>query len=289
MHNAIETMLQKYNCQTSDDYKNALKEIVQETALSGLYRAGFFQQAAFYGGTALRIFYGLDRFSEDLDFSLLKPDKNFDLSKYEKSVRNELGAFGFEMTIETKKKIKTSAVQSAFIKGSTQIHLLKIKSKSPSVKGVHKDEQLKIKFEIDTDPPAGADFEIKYHLNPTPFSVQLFAPSSLFAGKVHAVLYRSWQTRVKGRDFYDYIWFLKKGIPLKIRHLEQRAIQSGNWERQKEMDKKKLKEQLFERFNTVDFEQAKKDIMPFIKDHDTVNLWSAHFFITITNDLLSVE
>ncbi len=75
-------MLKTYDINNIYDRKNAMKEIMQEIVLCGLSRAGFFKKAAFYGGTALRIFYGLDRFSEDLDFSLETADPAFDLSAY---------------------------------------------------------------------------------------------------------------------------------------------------------------------------------------------------------------
>lgn len=289
MHSAIESMLEKYNCRDLDDYKNALKEIIQETALLGLYRGGFFKYAAFYGETALRIFYNLDRFSEDLDFSLLTPEPNFDLSVYEKFIRDELGSFGFTMSVETKQKSNKSNIQSAFIKGGTQIHLLKIDSITPPVQGIHKDEKLKIKIEVDIDPPAGAEFEVKYHLNPLPFSVQLFKPSSLFAGKVHAILFRSWNSRVKGRDFYDYVWFLKKNIPINIDHLERRARQSGNWLNDHPLDFSTLKKLLFTKFEKMDFIQAQNDVIPFISDPVSVDLWSAYFFKKITDDFLITE
>ena len=161
MLSVIQGMIESYQCRTIDDYRNALNEIVQEIALLGLYRGGFFNTAAFYGGTALRIFYGLDRFSEDLDFSLLEPDPDFELSSYIRVLRDELGAYGLDMTVEEKIKTNETPVKSAFIKGGTQIHLLKISALSPPVSGVHPDEQIKVKLEVDTDPPAGAGYEIK--------------------------------------------------------------------------------------------------------------------------------
>src|SRR5258708_11206041 len=104
MHYAIEQMLKKYNCCSQLDYLNSLKEIFQEIALLGLWRAKFYEKAAFYGGTALRILYGLDRFSEDLDFTLLKNTKNFDLSPYNQAIADELSSFGFKVSVETKIK-----------------------------------------------------------------------------------------------------------------------------------------------------------------------------------------
>ena len=197
MNSAIDNMLSKYTCSTAEDYRLALKEIVQELALLGLFRAGFYSKAAFYGGAALRMFYGLDRFSEDLDFSLIEPDSSFDLSTLTKAIQDELGAFGLEMTVTEKIKRNDSPVKSAFIKGGTQIHILKIASVEPPVTGIHPDEKIRIIMEVDTEPPGGAEYEMKYQLQPIPYSVRLYRDSSLFSGKIHALLCRAWQTRVK--------------------------------------------------------------------------------------------
>jgi len=228
MNSAIGSMLEKYQPVSADDYRNALKEVIQAVALLGLSRAGFFQNAAFYGGTALRIFYGLDRFSEDLDFSLLEPEVGYDLSGYIAAVRDELGAYGLNMTVEEKTKSTSTAIKSAFIKGGTRIHLLRINAAQPVVSGITADELVRIKFEVDTEPPSGADYEVKYGLSPTPYYVRLFTPSSLFAGKLHAILCRSWKNRVKGRDFYDYVWYLARGTAVNIEHLRHRMFQAGN-------------------------------------------------------------
>jgi predicted nucleotidyltransferase component of viral defense system len=289
MHSAIEDMLKSYDCRTADHCRHALNEIVQEIALLGLYRGGFFAKAAFYGGTALRIFYGLDRFSEDLDFSLLKSDPSFDLSSFTQVVQDELGAYGLEMTVQEKIKRNDSPVKSAFIKGGTQIHLLKIASVQPPVAGINPREQLRVKLEVDTQPPGGAAFEMKYQLRPVPYSVRLYSPSSLFAGKVHALLCRSWKTRVKGRDFYDYVWFLSQSIPVNMTHLTERMKQTGHLSTDATLSKKDLKDRLRKRFASVDFDQVKKDVLPFIKNPDAVDLWSADFFSAITDDKLKIE
>ncbi len=286
MHSAIQGMIDSYDCRTIDDYRNALKEITQEIALLGLYRGGFFNIAAFYGGTSLRIFYGLDRFSEDLDFSLLDPDPRFDLSAYTRVVQDELGAYGLDMTVTEKIKHNDSAIKSAFIKGGTQIHLLKISSISPPVTGVHPEEQIQIKLEVDTDPPPGAQYEIKYQLLPVPYHVRMFTLPSLFAGKVHALLCRGWQSRVKGRDFYDYIWYLSKGVPLDIQHLAFRMRQTGHLKSNEELTGDDLRTRLLERFNSIDFNQAREDVLPFIGNQDSINLWSGEFFISVTMDKL---
>lgn len=273
MNSAINSMLEKYACKTIEEHRNALKEIVQEISLLGLYRCGFFNRAAFYGGTALRIFYGLDRFSEDLDFSLIEADPNFRLKDFLKPLEDELGSFGFEMQVEEKRK------------GDTQLHLIKIAAIRPPVSGLNPDEKLRVKIEIDTDPPGKANFEIKYQLLPVPFSVRLFDASSLFAGKIHALLCRSWQNRVKGRDFYDYAWYLSRSIPLNIQHLQARLEQTGHLQRKK-LEPKLLIEMLDERFGTIDFTKAKEDVKAFVSNQESLELWSADFFRQITRQYL---
>ncbi len=281
-------MLDRYKCRTADEYRNALKEIIQEIALCGLSRGGFFKNAAFYGGTALRMFHNLDRFSEDLDFSLIVPDHVFDIGTYLPYVRDELGSYGFEMEVEKKQKTSNTQVQSAFIKGGTLIHLIKIASIKPPVSGVSPGEQLRIKFEIDTDPPPGAEFEVKYQLVPVSYSVRLFDLPSLFAGKLHALLCRNWKSRVKGRDYYDYLWYLSRSVPVNIFHLEQRMIQSGHITSAGELDAESLIHLLDVRFSTIDFRQVISDVEPFVKDSRSLELWDHDFFISVTRDRLRV-
>lgn len=286
---AIQTMLDRYQCRNDDERRDALKEIVQEIALIGLGRGRFFSRAAFYGGTALRIFHGLDRFSEDLDFSLEAPDTAFGLGVYLPFVRDELAAWGFEMKVEPSVKSHESAVQSALIKGGTLIHLVKIASIQPPVPGVPSNEMLKIKLEIDTDPPPGAGYEIKYGLSPTPYAARLYDSPSLFAGKIHALLCRSWKERVKGRDFYDYVWFLGQGIPVNLRHLEARLRQTGTWTAPEALSPEALLRMLDERFSRIDFAQAKADAAPFLKGTRSLDLWSSDFFISISRERLKVD
>ncbi len=284
MHSAVESMLEKYNCKSNFDYIHALKEIIQEITLLGLYRSGFYSKAAFYGETALRIFHGLERFSEDLDFTLTKKNENFDFSSFLKFVKAELESFGFELDIETKTKLKNTNIKSAFIKGGTLIHLLKINSVTPPVSGVHPDEKIKVKFEIDIDPPEGATTEMKYHLIPIPFTVQLYTLPSLFSGKLHAVLCRNWQNRIKGRDLYDLVWYISRGTKVNLDHLHHRMIQSGHLQIDDKFNSTTLVDKLMERICSIDFNQAKLDVLPFIKNPDSVELWSKDFFISIIKD-----
>lgn len=284
MASVIESMLAKYDCKNTADYRNALKEIAQEVALCGLSRGGFFNKAAFYGGTALRIFYGLDRFSEDMDFSLSKEDEVFDLSQYFSILEEELYSVGLEMSVEGKPQKQETPVQSAFLKGNTLKHLLKIVPAKNTPLQVPSNEILKIKFEVDTMPPKLANYEIKYRLLPSPFAVKLYDKPSLFAGKLHALLCRSWKNRVKGRDFYDFIWYVSHKTSVNLPHLQKRMEQTGHWNSDKTLTIAKLKNLLKERFHSVNIEDAKRDVQSFIANRSILDLWSTDFFCAITDE-----
>lgn len=286
MNTVIEQMLKRYNPQTLYDKKNAIKEIMQEIVLCGLSRADFFKKAAFYGGTALRIFYGLDRFSEDLDFSLMAEDRDFDLKEYFPVLEKEIQAFGLRVSIAEKEKTIDSNIRSAFLKGSTKEHLLMFYAETDLVEGVAANEVIKIKFEVDINPPKAATFERKYRLLPAPFEVNLYDEASLFAGKLHAVICRAWKTRVKGRDLYDYIFYLTRGTKFNLEHLRWRLIQSEFLRAEERLTLADVKRVLFERFDTIDFNQAKEDVKPFIKDASSLDIWSAEFFKQITENLM---
>lgn len=288
MNAALQSMIDRYQPDTPQEWENALREIVQELALLGLWRSKFFEHAAFYGGTALRIFYGLPRFSEDMDFSLLKPDADFDLAPYLEAVRAELSALGFTFEVDRKPKQITTAVDSAFIKGSTRINLLEIGAPAGLSSRFPPTQRLKIKLEVDTDPPAGAHDEVRTLLIPIPFQVRLYKLPSLFAGKLHATLCRNWKTRVKGRDFFDFIWYLGKRVPCHLAHLQKRMEQTGHWNPDTTLDETALKERLTQRFNEVDFEQARDDVRPFVSDADALALWSREFFLGLVEQVKGV-
>lgn len=287
MQTILEQMLANYKTETIIDKKNALKEVVQEATLCGLSRAGFFKNAAFYGGTALRIFYGLDRFSEDLDFSLLKTDTEFKLNQYFAGVERELAALGLHFAIEEKPKAVDSAIKSAFLKGNTKELILKIYGGQNI--NINPDEVIKIKFEIDTNPPIGACFENKYKTLPSPYMVKLYDMPSLFAGKIHAVICRAWKNRVKGRDLYDYVFYISKQAKVNLHHLQARLEDSGVWREGEILTLEKLQELLYNRFEQIDYNQAKKDVMPFITDVHKLECWSKEFFIDISQNLQTAE
>ena len=286
MMSSIQSMMERYQPQNAEAYRNALKEIVQEIALYGMSKSGFFQEGAFYGGTALRIFYGLHRFSEDMDFSLVHPNPSFALSDYLPAVEEELSAVGLKMRVEQKNKTKVTDIQSAFIKGDTLIQIISIQQTDEVlIPGIHKQEQLKIKLEVDTNPPPGAGFELRYALRPVPYVVRLYDKPSLFAGKIHAVLCRNWARRIKGRDLYDYVWYLSQDTPVNLFHLQKRLEQSDRWDSSKQLALQDTKDMLKERFSQLDFEAAKKDVIPFLSDASELDLWNAGFFQAITENL----
>lgn len=287
MNDAVKAMLQQYACKSTQDYINALKEIIQELALLGLWRAKFFEHAAFYGGTALRILHGLDRFSEDLDFSLLKANPEFSLKKYNQAIKDELQAVGFVVAVESKLKVQASQIQSAFIKAGTYQQLIQIQTPADLLKTLHQQKIIRIKMEVDTDPPQDFSTEAKYRLLPIPFSVLTFSLPDLFAGKLHAVLCRQWQSRVKGRDWYDLVWYLSRKTPVHLAHLQARLQQSGHWQTDKKLTLGEVKKRLHQRIDKLDVDAAKKDISLFIRDQSAIKVWSAEFFKAIINDLTS--
>lgn len=278
MNAALQGLLDRYRPQTVADHENALREIAQELALLGLWRAKFFEHAAFYGGTALRIFHRLPRMSEDLDFSLLRSDPAFDLAPYLEAVGSELAAFGFTFRVEGKDKRVNTAIESAFIKGGTRINLAYIGLPEDLQQRIPAQQQVRIKIEIDTDPPPLAEYEVLTLLAPIPFQVRLFTLPCLFAGKLHAILCRSWKERVKGRDFYDFIWYLGRQIPCHLHHLQARMTQTGHWGQGDDLTGAQLRQLLRQRFGQVDFERARSDVRPFIRDHAELELWDTDFF-----------
>lgn len=287
MNLATKQMLDKYNCQSHDDYINALKEVIQEIALLGLWRAKFHEKAAFYGGSALRILYELDRFSEDLDFTLLQQDDTFQLTDYMSAMEKELNSFGFEVNVEKKSKNIHSHIESAFIKANSKIQLLKIETPLSIANKLHGMHTIKIKMEVDINPPGKFSTESKTLLQPIPFSVNTLVLPDLFAGKVHAILCRPWVTRVKGRDWYDFVWYISQGHAVNLTHLQERLVQSGAYDANNQLTHEQLHAMLLAKIQTTDFVNAKADIAPFIKDQHVLALWSSSFFQDILGRLKS--
>lgn len=286
MNKEIKRMLERFELSSSHECTLALRELIQEITLVGLWRAKFFDKAAFYGGTALRIFYGLDRYSEDLDFSLLEPSKEFSLERYNKSVAEELMSYGFNVSVEKKEKTANTKIESAFIKTNTHQELIRIGVPEFSYKGLHPRASLKIKLEVDTDPPKGFGTEAKTLLQPLPVNVRIYKPSDLFAGKMHALLCRMWKNRIKGRDWYDFSWYIRQKIPMNLSHLEERMLQSGCLQKGKNLTPKIFTELLNEKILSLDIETALHDVRPFIKDQAQIASWSTEYFLDLASKII---
>ncbi len=276
INQVIINWLKQYSCKSQDDYRNALQEIIQELALEGLARAKFFEKAAFYGGTCLRILHRLDRFSEDLDFSLLVPDPHFKLEPYLKSIEMHIQSYGFDISISKKEKTMTSAVLSAFLKGNTMENFIRIGLSDRERQSVHLDENIKIKLEIDTDPPPGFDIEINEMHVPGLYYVKSYSLPDLFAGKMSAILARTWKGRTKGRDWYDLIWFVAKKIPLHLSHLESRLKQIGFIDGS--LTQEVFSNLYMERLEKLDIGQAKADTVHFLRNPEVLDIWSKAYF-----------
>jgi hypothetical protein len=279
----IKAWLAEYNPKNKDEAQAALREIMQEDALAGLYRGGFFEKAAFYGGTALRIFHGLDRFSEDLDFSLLKPDPDFSLDKYLDAIQTEFQALGMQVSIKEKKKAKDTHVDSAFLKSETIWRELVLEGIIPQ-SGLSQQASIKIKIEVDTAPPIGFETEEKLLLRPFSFYVKCFTLPNLFAGKMHALLFRKWKENVKGRDWYYFEWYVKKGVAMNLKHFIERAQESGDLENEKLMEQQ-FRKLLTDRINLVNIEKVKADAVRFIPDSSRLDIWSKKYFADLAEHL----
>lgn len=267
MDSVFEQMVSKYSVETEADTLNAYHEVMQEITLSALHRAGFFNKAAFYGGTCLRIFHKLPRFSEDMDFSLLEPETNFSLEPYFDSIIKEFKALGREVNINRKDKKNFTQIESAFLKDTTEVYNV----------GFQTEKTVKIKIEVDTTPPLEFDTEQKLLLMPYSFMTRCFTLPNLYAGKMHAMVFRNWKHRVKGRDWYDFEWYVRHGIPLNFNHLKVRSLQNG-YVSKEEFTKDVFLNLLKDRIGNTKIELVIQDVRPFIKNLDPLNIWSTDYF-----------
>jgi len=274
----LKDLLLHYPHVTLEEKENALKEVVQEIALLGLSRTDFFSKAAFYGGTCLRLFYGLPRFSEDLDFALKEPIPTFSLHSYFNEIERTFVSFGFRVEVESKESIDEGNIRSALIKGGTLAHLVSVFPDSPEVKKIISNQVTKVKFEVDVNPALGATYEEKLEAFPSLHYVTAFDGPSLFAGKAHALICRAWKNRVKGRDLYDYLFYIEKDIPLNLSYLKSKLVQSGRIQATDPFGKEEVVSLLKERFSSIDFAEASKDALPFLFEKQEVSNWSEKLF-----------
>ena len=275
MKNEIyDNMLSAYGVTTEQDRRNAIFEANQQVILAGLYNGGFFDVAAFYGGTCLRIFHGLQRFSEDMDFSLLTPNDKFDFTKYFQPIIDEFAIVGREVEIKKKDKKSFGKVESAFLKDNTDVYDVSFQT----------DKSIKIKIEVDTQPPLNFGTEQKLLLQPHSFMTRCFTLPDLFAGKMHALVYRGWKNRVKGRDWYDFEWYVRHNVPLDFAHFAERVRQFNNEEIRQEVFMAKLKDRLA----SADINQVKNDALPFVRNPNELDIWSNDYFVQLA-DMVKFE
>ena len=270
MKNEIfDNMLSRYELATEQQKRNAIFEVNQQIILAGLYAGGFFESAAFYGGTCLRIFHGLQRFSEDMDFSLLAPDENFDFSKYFQPIVDAFALVGREVEITKKDKKSFGKVESAFLKDNTDVYDVTFQT----------EKSIKIKIEVDTCPPLNFTTEQKLLLQPHSFMTRCFILPDLFAGKMHALVYRAWKNRVKGRDWYDFEWYVRNGVALDFAHLAERCKQFNG----EDITPESFKAKLIERLSTADIKQVKEDVLPFVRNPKELDIWSNDYFVQLAS------
>ena len=275
MKNEIyDNMLSAYGATTEQERRNAIFEVNQQVILAGLYNGGFFDVAAFYGGTCLRIFHGLQRFSEDMDFSLLASDDKFDFTKYFQPIIDEFAIVGREVEIKKKDKKSFGKVESAFLKDNTDVYDVSFQT----------DKSIKIKIEVDTQPPLNFRTEQKLLLQPYSFMTRCFTLPDLFAGKIHALVYRGWKNRVKGRDWYDFEWYVRHNVPLDFAHLAERVRQFNN----EEIEREAFMAQLKDRLASTNINQVKSDVLPFVRNPKELDIWSNNYFVQLA-DMMKFE
>lgn len=267
MKDIYDEMLAAYDLHTEQQRRNAAFEVNQQIILSGLYNGGFFDVAAFYDSTCLRVFHGLQRFSEDLDFSLLSCDEEFDFTRYFQPVVDEFAAAGRQVEINKKKKKGFSNVESAFLKDNTKVYDVTFQT----------EKSIKIKMEVDTQPPLSFRTEQKLLLQPKSFMTRCLVLPDLFAGKVHALIYRAWKNRIKGRDWYDFEWYIRHNVPLDFHHFSQRTLQFND----ERPSKDELISKLKERFSTANIGQVKSDVLSFVKNPRELDIWTNDYFVQL--------
>lgn len=255
---------------------NAEQEVCQKIALAGLKRGGFFDHAAFYGGTCLRMFHSLPRFSEDMDFSLTEKRDDVHLENYFDAIREEFKLAGFKVEITKKEKAAFNRVESAFLKENTEVYDIKFQTR----------KMVKVKIELDTDPPLSFNTEQKLMLQPSSFMVRCFTLPDLYAGKMHALVYRNWQRRVKGRDWFDFEWYIRHNIPLDFKHLQARIKEFSG----EDVDRGLFLEQLRDKLATADINNVKQDVLPYIslQQRPELDIWSNDYFLQLA-DMIRFE
>jgi len=265
----FDEMVAAYNPQNAEQRLNAQHQAMQQIVLAGLQKGGFFEHAAFYGGTCLRIFHNLPRFSEDMDFSLTEKNPSIHLENYFQAIQDVFSFTGKEVVITKKEKLNFGRVESAFLKEDTSAYDIAFRT----------EKTIKVKIELDTDPPLLFDTEQKLLMKPYSLMVRCFTLPDLFAGKMHALVYRNWKSRVKGRDWYDFEWYIRFNVPLNFKHLQERIREFSG----KEVSKEEFMQLLRERLSTADINQVKQDVLPFVDRPSDLNIWSNDYFLQLAD------
>ncbi len=271
----IQDRLDSYNCKSNIEEEHAIREITQEVVLAALGRTEFFKHALFQGGTCLRIFYGLNRFSEDMNFILKEAKRDFELQLHLQAVRDELEAYGYDVEIADRSKAGV-AVQKAFLKDDSLGKVLQLKYVDRSGPA----RKIRVTLEVDTNPPSDSGMEIKYVDFPFVSSVAVQDRPSLFAGKLHALLCRDY---VKGRDWYDFLWYTSQSVGINYAFLASALMQQGPWQQQAiQVDWQWCLAHIEERINSVDWTQAREDVQRFVRaaEYPSLELWSRELFLS---------
>ena len=277
----IQQRLDEYQASNAIEEEQAIKEIIQELALFALWRAGFFEVAAFQGGTSLRILHGLPRFSEDLDFILKEPDLEFNWSHYLEKLLGNLEEFGLKSEVKDKSRMD-QAVRKAVLKDnsvSNQLNLSFYRGRG--------DQKQTIKLEIDVNPPSGSGFEYTYKDFPVDYEVCHQDLSSNFALKIHALLCRPY---IKGRDWYDFNWYVKKGIKPNLPLLQAALIQDGPWKGEGlKIDEEWVRKELLKKISLINWNEPTSDVERFLTlvEKDSLRLWNERFFVQRVSQLFS--
>lgn len=265
----FEQLVANYNPQNETELINAQRETMQKVALAGLERGGFFEHAAFYGGTCLRLMHGLRRYSEDMDFSLVEKNDTVHIENYFQPIVDEFSSVGLQVDIQKKDKKIFGRVESAFLKEDTEAYEIKFQTR----------KMMKVKIELDTNPPLLFKTERRLLSQPYAFSVRCFTLPDLYAGKMHALVYRAWQRRIKGRDWYDFEWYINHNVPLDYAHLQERIREfSGNTITQEE-----FLLQLRQRLAHVDMNMVKADVLGYVESPRELDFWSNEYFLMLAD------
>ena len=271
MNELYEKMLSAYDQSTDTARRNAVYEVSQQIVLAGLADGGFFDKAAFYGGTCLRIFHGLNRFSEDMDFTLLKEDNSFYFEHYFQPIIDQFALVGRKVEINKKEKKIFGKVESAFLKDNTDVYDLSFQT----------EKSIRVKIEVDTIPPLKFTTEQRLLLQPKSFMTRCVTLPDLFAGKMHALAFRVWKNRIKGRDWYDFEWYVRNGIPLDWNHLQERIRQFNG----QEMTLEEFKTTLRERLSGTDINRVKEDVLPFLNNPGELDIWTNDYFLLLADQM----